>query len=294
MIMNGILFNIQKFCLHDGAGIRTSVFLKGCPLRCEWCHNPESQRSKPELMYHQSKCAACGSCVGICPARGEITPDRSKCVACGKCVEICLNDANELCGKTMTVSEVIAEVRKDKMFYETSGGGMTITGGEPSAQPAFALALIQAAKDEGISTTIETCGYGSQDFFRQAAELGAVFLFDLKVMDSARHKALTEVDNTRILENLRMLMDMGADITLRFPLIPGVNDTANDLSALAGFMKENEGRFHHAEIMPYHTMGTGKAAAIGRTVSIHEEGEKFAEQWMNTFAELGCKVISSK
>ena len=292
--MNGIIFNIQKFCLHDGVGIRTTVFLKGCPLRCEWCHNPESQRVKPELMYHQTKCTACGSCISICPAREALPPDWAKCTACGKCTDFCLNSANEICGKSMTVEEVMAEVRKDKIFYETSGGGMTVSGGEPSAQPEFTLALIRAAKEEGITASMETCGYGSPDFFRQAAALGTFFLFDLKAMDSAKHKALTGVENTRILENLRMLMDMGADITIRMPLIPGVNDTADDLSALAGFLKENEGRFSHAEIMPYHSMGVGKAAAIGRTASVHEEGEKFSDQWINTFTELGCRVITSK
>ena len=292
--MNGIIFNVQKFCLHDGDGIRTSVFLKGCPLRCKWCHNPESQRAAPELMYHQNKCTACGSCVGVCQAREEIVPDRSKCVACGGCVDICPNNANELCGKIVTTEDVMAEVRKDKIFYQTSGGGMTVTGGEPSAQPEFTLSLIRAAKNEGISTAIETCGYGSPDFFRQAAELEAVFLYDLKMMDSDRHKALTGVSNTLVLDNLRMLMNMRADITLRLPLIPGVNDTSGDLSALVSFLKENDGRFHHAEIMPYHTLGTGKAAAIGRTAAVYEEGEKFTDQWLKTFEELGYKVFSSK
>ncbi|MGN1410104.1 MAG: glycyl-radical enzyme activating protein [Eubacteriales bacterium] len=291
--MNGIIFNIQKFCLHDGDGIRTSVFLKGCPLRCEWCHNPESQRAAPELMYHQNKCTACGKCVGICPARGKIIPDRSKCVACGDCVDICPNRANELCGITVTTEEVMAEVRKDKIFYQTSGGGMTVTGGEPSAQPEFTLSLIRSAKRENISAAVETCGYGRADFFRQAAELGAVFLYDIKVMDSDRHKALTGVSNAQILDNLRMLMDMGADITLRLPLIPGVNDTEGDISALVSFMKENDGRFRHAEIMPYHKMGVGKATAIGRTATVYEEGEKFIDKWLQTFEKLGYKVFLS-
>lgn len=188
----------------------------------------------------------------------------------------------------------MSEVRKDKIFYQTSGGGMTVTGGEPSAQPEFTISLIRAAKCENISAAVETCGYGRADFFRQAAELGAVFLYDIKVMDPDRHKALTGVSNTRILDNLRMLMDMGADITLRLPLIPGVNDTAGDISALVSFMKENDGRFHHAEIMPYHTMGVGKSAALGRTATVYEEGEKFTDKWLKTFEELGYKVFSSK
>lgn len=300
--MDGIVFNIQKFCLHDGPGIRTSVFLKGCPLRCEWCHNPESQHAVPEMMFHRQKCSLCGKCLNIpeCSVRRiesadtGIILDRTQCTVCGKCAEICLNDANEICGKRMSVSEVIDEVKKDKIFYKTSGGGMTITGGEPSAQPEFSIELIKSAAEYGISSAIETCGFGKPEFFRKAAELGAVFLYDLKAMDSDKHKRLTGADNRLIHQNLCMLMDMGADITLRLPLIPEVNDSDEDLMLIAEFMKAHKGRFSHAEIMPYHSMGVGKAESIGKTTEIHAEGEQFTELWINKLENYGCKVVVSK
>ena len=175
----GIIFNIQKFCIHDGDGIRTCVFLKGCPLRCIWCHNPESFDKSPALSFNKQKCTLCGSCLALCSARhmqnGELKIDRKKCFVCGKCEEVCLNSANEIIGKEITASEVITEVLKDKIFYDTSGGGLTVTGGEPSYQADFTLELLTLAKDSGISFAIETCGIGSRDFYKKAADLGGQF-----------------------------------------------------------------------------------------------------------------------
>ncbi len=293
--MNGTIFNIQKFSLHDGDGIRTTVFLKGCPLRCLWCHNPESHTTKPQLMYYSVKCSSCGRCVGVCEARKNgIIPDREKCIACGKCTDVCLNSANEVCGKTVTVEEVIEDVKKDKVFYESSGGGMTVSGGEPAAQPEFTLALIRAAKAEGITTAMETCGYGSPDFYKEAADLGTAFLFDIKAMNPEKHKKLTGVDNEKILGNLRMLMDMGVDLTIRMPLVPGVNDSEEDIAALAAFLKENEGRYRLAEIMPYHSLGVSKSAALGSETDAYESGAPFTDGWIKAFADLGCRVTASK
>ncbi len=188
---NGTVFNIQKFCIHDGDGIRTCVFLKGCPLRCIWCHNPESLEKTPILSFNKNKCSSCGRCLSVCDGRtiedGILEIVRKKCSGCGNCTEICLNDANEIVGKEMTASEVMEEVLKDKIFYDTSGGGLTVTGGEPSYQPEFTLELLRLAKDAKISIAVETCGIGSREFYEKAADLGTTFLYDIKCIDPERH-----------------------------------------------------------------------------------------------------------
>ena len=240
----GIVFNIQKFCIHDGDGIRTCVFLKGCLLRCIWCHNPESLDKSPSLSFNKQKCSSCGRCLSECFARtienGTLKIEREKCIKCGKCVSACLNDANEIIGKEMTTKEVFDEVMKDKMFYDTSGGGLTISGGEPSYQPDFTLELLLLSKDAGISLAIETCGIGSREFYEKVADLGATFLFDIKCIDHVRHKALTGADNSHIMENLKYLMDRGADIIIRLPLVPDCNDSDEDIAMLSAFLNKNK------------------------------------------------------
>lgn len=292
----GIIFNIQKFCLHDGDGIRTCVFLKGCPLRCIWCHNPESLQKSPTLSFNKEKCSLCGKCLQVCAFRkienGILNINREACSGCGKCVDLCLNDANDLLGKEMTPQEVISEVLKDKMFYEASGGGLTVSGGEPSYQPDFTLELLTLAKKEGISLAIETCGIGSRDFYEKCLKLGVTFLYDIKCIDPLRHKALTGSDNAHIMENLSLLMDNEADIIIRLPLIPGCNDSDEDISALASFLKENEGRYRYAEIMPYHALGTGKAEKIGIApayVGSNATNEEIC-RWKELFTSCGIDI----
>lgn len=296
----GKIFNIQKFCLHDGDGIRTCVFLKGCPLSCIWCHNPESLGKTPVISLDKQKCSLCGRCIPLCPARsvegGALSLDRKLCTACGKCTELCLNDANRLLGKEMTAEEVFAEVMKDKIFYDTSGGGLTITGGEPSYQPRFTLDLLSLGRCKGISLAIETCGSGTREFYEKAADLGTTFLFDIKCLDPERHRQFTGADNAHIMANLRYLMDRGADIIIRLPLIPNCNDTREDIALIADFLKENDGRFRYAEIMPYHTLGTGKAEKIGVTPSyIHKNAtEADIAHWLSLFASHGTDVRVSQ
>ncbi len=289
-------FNIQKFCIHDGPGIRTSVFLKGCPLRCSWCHNPESQKSKPQLLFSESKCTACGRCIGLCDARsispeGKLIFDRSRCTACGKCVDKCFNFANSLRGQTGEVDDILHEVVKDKPFYDTSGGGMTVSGGEPSAQPEAVIELIEKAKDEGVSSAIETCGFGPAEFYRRCAELGVLFLYDIKGIDPEKHKKNTGVDTKVIHENLDMLIGMNARIIIRMPLIPGHNDTDEDLRLLAAFLREKANGIDHAEIMPYHNLGNEKRRNLGMEADDSiPDGKGFTNRWLAFLGESGVEV----
>jgi pyruvate formate lyase activating enzyme len=221
-----------------------------------------------------------------------MTINRENCSGCGKCADACLNDANDLLGKESSAQEVLGEALKDKMFYESSGGGLTVSGGEPSYQPDFTLELLTLAKKEGISLAIETCGIGSRDFYEKCLKLGVTFLYDIKCLDPLRHKALTGSDNSHIMENLSLLMDNGADIIIRLPLIPGCNDSDEDIIALASFLKENEGRYRYAEIMPYHALGTGKAEKIGITpayVNSNATDEEIC-RWKELFASCGIDI----
>lgn len=296
----GIVFNIQKFCIHDGDGIRTCVFLKGCPLRCIWCHNPESLDRKLSLSFNNQKCSSCGRCITQCSARnietGKLKINREKCITCGKCEEVCLNGANEIIGKEMTAEDVLCEVLKDKIFYDTSGGGLTVTGGEPSYQPEFTLELLTLAKENGVSVAIETCGTGSRDFYEKCADLGATFLFDIKCVDSVRHKMLTGADNTHIMSNLQYLMNKKADIIIRLPLVPDCNDSDEDIERLSAFLNESKGGFRYAEIMPYHTLGIGKAERLGATATyIHDNAtDDEISRWISLFNSHDIDIKVSK
>lgn len=296
----GIIFNIQKFCIHDGDGIRTCVFLKGCPLRCIWCHNSESFEKTPSLSFDKAKCSSCGRCLAVCSARsivnGILKIDHEKCIRCGRCAEVCLNDANEIIGKEMTAREVLNEVIKDKMFYDTSGGGLTVTGGEPSYQANFTLELLRLAKDTGISLAIETCGIGSRDFYKYAADLGTTFLYDIKCIDPERHRKLTGVDNFHIMSNLHYLLNRGADIIIRLPLIPDCNDSDEDISVLPDFLNKNKGRYRYAEIMPYHALGIGKSEKTGTIVPyVHDcASDSEISRWCSLFASHGTDVKVSE
>ena len=222
--------------------------------------------------------------------------DREKCIKCGKCVSACLNDANEIIGKEMTSSEVFDEVMKDKLFYDTSGGGLTISGGEPSYQPDFTLELLRLSKDAEISLAIETCGIGSREFYEKVADLGATFLFDIKCIDPVRHKALTGADNSHIMANLQYLMDRGSDIIIRLPLIPDCNDSDDDIAKLSEFLNQNKGRYRYAEIMPYHTLGIGKIEKLGTTPTyIHDSAtDEEISRWTSLFNSHNIDIKVSK
>ncbi len=231
MAVKGVLLDLQRTSFHDGPGIRTAVFLKGCPLRCLWCHNPKSQSREKEISFRADACVLCGKCVVTCPqgahtiVGGVHRFDRSRCDRCGKCAEECLYEALKVAGVERTVEEVLAEVLRDRSYYDQSGGGLTITGGEPMLQEKFTFALLKAAKAEGIHTCLDTSGWASRRAYERMLPFVDAFLYDYKATDPETHRRLTGVSNDRILDNLDFLYHRNARILLRCPLIPGVNDT---------------------------------------------------------------------
>ncbi len=262
----GNVFAIQRYCTHDGPGIRTTVFLKGCPLRCIWCHNPESQSFSSEISYREDVCLSCGSCVGICEAgchrleNGKHILDRAKCFGCGKCVSVCPSSL-ETVGKKMTVDEVMENVMRDRAFYGENGG-LTLSGGEPFAQSEFAIALLKKAKEEGITTCVETCGFCKPDVFSAALPYVDLFLYDYKETSPEKHSEYTGVDNSLILDNLSRLNEAGAKIVLRCPIIPGYNDTEAHFLGIAETAK-NYGNVIRIELEPGHTIGEAKKRQLG-------------------------------
>jgi pyruvate formate lyase activating enzyme len=265
----GILFDVMRFSTRDGPGIRTTLFFKGCSLSCWWCHNPESQRSAPELIYRPNLCVGCLDCVEACPHEaispweGKVATDLARCQASGDCVPVCPADARQIAGRVMSVAQVMAEVLKDRDFYEQSGGGVTFSGGEPLQQPEFLAALLQACRQEGLHTAVDTSGWAPWSVLEGLHGLVDLYLYDLKLLDDERHLQYTGVSNQRILENLRRLAALGEKIRLRLPLIPGVNDRPEDLQALGEFLATLPGQ-PEVEVLPYHTSWVEKYRRLGR------------------------------
>lgn len=265
---SGIVFNIQKFSVNDGPGIRTVVFLKGCPLRCRWCANPESQSVRAEIMWDEKKCVGCHHCIEVCPHQavslkeGRISIDSSKCNGCGNCFHECPGKALKNEGELKTVREVMDVVMQDLPFYEESGGGITLSGGEMLAQPEFAASLLKTAKENGLNTCCETTGFAKEEVFAEVIENLDTILFDVKHWDSQKHKEGTAVPNELILSNLKYAIETGKDVLPRIPVIPGFNDSLNDAKNLARVIKEAGGT--KCQLLPFHQFGENKYEQLGR------------------------------
>lgn len=257
---------IQRFCMHDGPGIRTTVFLKGCPLRCAWCHNPETQKIRSELLFYPDKCILCGACEALCDngvhaLNNKHLLDREKCAVCGECVKSCPTGALEICGSDYTVDEILDVVEKDRAFYGTNGG-ITVSGGEPFAQKERTVALLRACKERGFSTAVETCGYAESEVILAAAPYVDLFLWDIKDTNGERHKHYTGVDNEKVLKNLSLINEMNAGIRFRCILVNGVNTHDQHYFAIAELASKIN-NFDGVELIPYHAYGGTKSIFLG-------------------------------
>lgn len=266
--IEGRVFNLQRCSVHDGPGIRTTVFLKGCPLSCVWCHNPEGIDGAAELMLNGERCLACGACADVCPVTergaGPVVPDweRTVCLGCGSCVDVCPADARELAGRVYGARELADLVERDRPFFEASGGGVTFSGGEPLNQADFLTACLQACRERGLHTAVDTCGLAPREVVLEVAGLADLVLYDLKHVDPEVHRRHTGVDNRLILENLRVLSPSTTEIWIRVPVIPGVNDDDANLDALGVFLTSLPRR-HRIFLLPYHPIAEGKSARLG-------------------------------
>ena len=288
-----IVFDIQRSSFQDGPGIRTTVFFKGCPLQCVWCHNPESQRFQPELMVQAARCTACGRCRQVCPmgaADGPAT-DRSRCVNCGACASACPGGARILKGWRASVEEVMRVVRRDTPFYDATGGGLTVSGGEPLGQPGVLKALLEAAKAEGIHTCVETCGHAPWRVVAAILPFTDLFLYDWKLTDPDKHLIWTGKDNRLIRENLERILEAGVPVLVRAPLIPGVNDGEAHLDELVrlSLLPGVQG----VEVLPWHRMGVAKRAALGLALQLADLPDASEEQkakWQACWATRGRNI----
>lgn len=297
-----LIFNIQKFSIHDGEGIRTTVFFKGCPIKCRWCHNPESQRFPNELLCHVDRCTGCQACVNACPQKAvtlgedhKAHTDYTRCTACGLCVDYCMQNIRELVGREYEIKDLVKELEKDIMFYEQSGGGVTLSGGEVMSQNIdYIEELARRLYDRGIKVNIDTCGYVPYEHLKQVLPYVDAYLYDLKLMDPEKHREYIGVDNGLILENLKKLSADGAKINIRLPLIDGVNADDEHIGRVIAFLKDNDIRVWQVNLLKYHNTGSSKYKKLGRAY----DGENMAvpenvwlEQVVETFKQNGFPNI---
>lgn len=275
MEVRGTIFDIQRYSIHDGPGIRTTVFFKGCPLRCSWCANPESWHLYPELSFIKGNCTACGICVTACSKHAialkdnKSFTDRQLCDNCGDCAEVCPNKARVLIARSVSVAEVVAEIEKDEVFYRNSNGGVTLSGGEPTLQPEFCLSLLKTLYESGFATVLDTCGFVRWEILENILKYVDLVHFDFKHMDDAMHRRYTGVSNKIILNNAKKLSLMGKPVIARIPLIPGVNDSLDNLGKTARFCKQLPS-LRRLDLLPYHSLGANKFEQLGSCYSLSD------------------------
>lgn len=301
-MVSGIVFDVKRFAVQDGPGLRTTVFLKGCPLSCLGCHNPEGQAVGPELVFRADRCTLCGDCVPACPhqaislSHGVLEVAWNRCELAGACVEACLPGALEITGRSKPVREIVHLLEDDRIYYDESGGGVTISGGEPFTQPDFLKELLLECRDRELAVFLDTCGHVAPETFREIAPLASGLLFDLKVMDESRHEAFTGVHNRWILENLRWAAaakaNGGPDLTVRIPLIPGINDDEENLKAVGDFLKALDPP-PPVDLLPYHRLGVDKYERVRRDYRLRETRPPSSDRIAHAVAILkaaGLKV----
>jgi pyruvate formate lyase activating enzyme len=298
--IKGHIFNIQHYSIHDGPGIRTTVFMKGCPLSCLWCQNPESQLLLPELFFNVEKCTGCGKCVQDCPKvaikiiERHSKTNRKLCDGCGKCAEVCPNEARSLMGRYVTAEEIFKEVSGDSIFYQRSGGGITLSGGEPLAQPDFAVSLLKLCRDAGIHTALDTCGYAKWKTIKQVSKYVDLVLYDFKPMDPKEHKKCTGVSNDLILDNARRIYhELSIPMLARVPIIPGYNDSGKNLEATVRFVTNELSSSIKIHLLPYHRLGETKYERLekaGNLTSIEPPSEEYMVKLQQMVERLGLQA----